>query len=218
MPYIPHWKVVARFDLGGSTAKEQASCSLSFRGSGLDAIEGDQFLADDCFDDWRTWITTPAARVSPYVKLVRVTMYAVGIDGRITKDPVEAAGVPASGTADQYLHPWQCSVVQTLVAGTRGKGRFGRIYLPPQSYAITSDGLIDNGLATTMFATNNALLTALSDKPGLDAGWGLVVAGSTGPAGTLRDVTEVRMGKVADTQRRRRRSLDEAYLTAVFNA
>jgi hypothetical protein len=173
-------------------------------------------LVNDAFDDWSTWLTSPDSQVPSSVKLLETVFYEVGTDGKITADPVRSTGAPVSGSySPSSSHPWQCSVVVTLVAGARGKGRFGRIFLPPQIYPITTDGLIESSRQTAMFTSAKALLTNLSDRSGPDTGWGLKVIGRTG-SGTSRDVTEVRMGKVADTQRRRRRSLDEAYSVSSF--
>lgn len=219
MPYLPHWRLVTRFDLGGSTAKEQASCTLNFRGSTLEVLDSQyQDVVNHCFTAWRTWTTNSNARVSTSTKLASCTLYQINADGRINRDPLHAVGTPATGTTDTQVHPWQCSIVLTLVAGVRGKGKFGRIYLPPQGYGLSSDGIVDSGALGPMFTATQTLMSSLSDAPGLDLGWGLVVAGQTGTEGTLREVTELRMGRVADTQRRRRRSLDEAYLTAPFTA
>lgn len=219
MPFVEHTRISARFALGASSApKEQASCTLAFTTytPGTD----DPFklqMANDAFDDWSAWLTDPDSQVPSSVKLTECVLYEVGTDGRITADPVRSTHDAVSGSySPSSSHPWQCSMVVTLVAGARGKGRFGRIYLPPQIYPLTADGLVESSRHTAMFTSAKTLLTNLSEKPGLDLGWGLRIAGRTG-TGTLRPVTEVRLGKVADTQRRRRRSLDEAYAVSAFS-
>jgi hypothetical protein len=144
-----------------------------------------------------------------------VKLYSVDSTGHIDRDPATSTGAAVSGTSATNGHPWQCSMVMTLVAGARGKGRFGRIYLPPQGFTILSDGTVTLVQRDAMFASTKTLLENLSNAPGPDSGFGLVVAGRTG-GGTLRDVTEVRMGAVCDTQRRRRRSLGENYAVGSF--
>lgn len=217
MPYVPHWRMTTHFNLGFSgTPKEEATCTLNFNPGAALAWTAAQDIANDAFADWATWVGDSGARVSSSVELDVLKMYSIDASGHMDEDPITAVGTPVSGTSSTSLHPWQCSVVMTLVSGLTGKGRFGRIYLPPQSYTVTQDGLIDPTQHGTMFTATKTLLEGLSNLPGLDVGWRLAIAGRTG-TGTLRDVSQVRMGRVADTQRRRRRSLDEAYVTGAFS-
>lgn len=222
MPYIPHVRITTRFSLGEEGApKEQASCTLNFNpgASATSSASVRQQLVNDAFDDWAAWIGTTGSRVSASVKLDECRLYVIGTDGHITEDPAVSEGSPVRGIigTGTDTHPWQVSVVLTLVAGVRGLGRFGRIYLPPMSFTMKPDGTINDGHFGQMFESAQSLMAALSDKPLIDAGWGLRVAGRTG-SGTLREVTELRMGHVADTQRRRRRSLAEGYSKVDFDA
>jgi hypothetical protein len=175
-------------------------------------------MANDCFDDWAAWVTRSASKVVAAVTLEDVRVYNIDTEGHAVDDTVISEGTPVSGTTTQDRHPWQCSTVLTLEAGTRGQGRFGRIFLPPQGIEIKSDGLMDPSASAAAWGSAQTLLAALSNRPTIDAGWGLVVAGRTGTSGTLREVTRIRMGRVMDTQRRRRRSLKEQYYTSVFSA
>lgn len=219
MPYIPHWRATTHFNLGPTASpKEEATCTLNFQ-TGVGDIWNDraQVVANDMYEDWASWVTSAAGRVSSHVTLNGLKLYSVGADGRIDQDPVEADGPPTAGAFPDNLHPWQCTIVATLVAGARGKGRFGRIYLPPQSYTVTNNGTILESHMTDIYASVLDLLTNLSNAPTIDTGFGLVVAGKTG-AGTLREVDSIKMGHVVDTQRRRRRSIDENYLVGAFEA
>lgn len=219
MPWQPHVRAVTRFLLGPpGTPREEASCTLNFIGS-APAPAGDKVvLANDIFADWATAITDGSFLVTQDVELSQVRLYSIGSDGRMVGDPTFSTAAAVRGVVQTNKHPWQCSVVLTLVAGSSGKGRFGRIYLPPMGYFITSDGVLADSNHLAIFNGAEALMQRLSNRPGLDAGWKLAVAGSTGASGTLREVTALRLGKVADTQRRRRRSLDEAYATRPFAA
>jgi hypothetical protein len=218
MPYLPHWRATTHFSLGpAGTPKEEATCTLNFSPGVLDTWSSSaQSVANDMFTDWSAWMVATDSKVSNHVRLDGLKLYSVGTNGRIDEDPVEAeVAAPVAGYVNAGTHPWQVSMVMTLVAGTRGKGRFGRIYLPPQGFSIDNSGLVSSSELSGMFNTTKTLLTALSNRPGLDTDFKLVVAGRTG-TGTLRPVTQVKMGRVADTQRRRRRSLDEAYLVGDF--
>lgn len=217
MAFLPHWRMTAHFTLGQiGTPVEEATCTLNFDpGPVVDFGASAQGIADDSYEDWATFVTSSDARVSNATMLDGLKLYSIDAGGHIDEDPVIAEGATARGATSSGRHPYQITNVVTLVAGVRGKGRFGRIYLPPQGFDVGAEGLIDNTQLGTMFSAVQTLLTSLSNRPGLDAGWHLAVAGRTG-SGTLREVDTLKMGRVADTQRRRRRSLDESYATAAF--
>lgn len=135
--------------------------------------------------------------------------HASGPIGYAVANPAQAGTGSVSG---RYL-PNQVSWTLSLVADGRGKGKFGRIYLPCPVAAVAKDGRV------TGTVTEQALNNMGSYLQTLDASLGtafgndveLIIVGSTGTAGTARPVRELRLGRVLDTQRRRRRSLDEAY-------
>jgi len=183
-----------------------------------DIIADYQALVNDAFDDWSTFFLSAGGKVSQQTHLVEVRGYSVGADGRSLKDTVISTRATVQGAANSPYHPYQCSMVLTLVAGTRGKGRFGRLYLPPSCQTVGIDGTVPLTEQTNLLTAGKQLLSDLSNLPGLDAGAGIRIAGQTGTGGTLRTVDEVRVGKVYDTQRRRRRSLDEAYVKSDFSA
>jgi hypothetical protein len=217
MPYVEHVRITARFSLGPPTSPtEQATCSLSFNPGAtlIGTLATRQTIVNDAFDDWAAWTADSAARVLQDVRLDECRLYVIGTDGHSTYDTAISEGTPVqAASARAYGHPWQDSLVATLVSGTRGKGRFGRIYLPPQTYGMNADGTIVSADVASIFGRTQTLLTNLSELPGVDVGWKLAIAGKTG-TGTLRTVDQLRMGHVVDTQRRRRRSLPEAYTTA----
>lgn len=218
MAYIPHWRITAHFLLGfDGTPVEEATCTLNFfKGARIWATDS-QDIVNDAFADWAGFVQDGGGRVSDAVELDGVKMYSVDATGHIDEDPAIAEGTPVRGGFGTNRHPYQCTNVITLVAGARGKGRFGRIYLPPQAFDVGADGLISTTHHASMFTAAQTLLANLSNLAGVDTGWSLAVAGRTG-TGTLRTVDTLRMGRVCDTQRRRRRSLDEAYSSAEFTA
>lgn len=119
------------------------------------------------------------------------------------------------GSGDVSLPP-QCAVAVSLYAyeagefnphGRRGRGRF---YLPPMSRTqVDHPGVLVAGAMTAVRDWQLAFLGAID---GSDTGAGgttqLVLAGNDGVA---RDPVRLRVGRVVDTQRRRRSSIDEQY-------
>ncbi len=116
------------------------------------------------------------------------------------------------GPTDIPQLPAECSVVaswRTPVIGRRGRGR---VYLPPTGSAILSEDGNLAGAQTAHIATGmTAFLEQTAVTPtGLANHWALpIVTGQ--PYTAYGVVTEVRVGSVIDSQRRRRRSLHETY-------
>lgn len=143
---------------------------------------------------------------------------AIGPDGRYAAQTTNAiyyaaneSGHVGTGTPG----PYQNACVVTLVTDfIRGRAARGRMYLPIGQVSTT----VDTGEFTTTIPSNYAAATAamfsgINDNPGID--WGntrVAVVSAYGPA---NDVVAVKAGKIPDTQRRRRASLDENYTSPV---
>lgn len=154
--------------------------------------------------------------ISSHVLFQEVRVYEIGPDGRSVSVPVISAGADAQGPDTTGQWPWQCSMVVTLRADGLGKGRRGRIFLPPQGHQIGIDGLLTTGQVSTGLAAIETFLEACANATDLITDDHLVIIGGTGVAGTIRRVTNFGVGRVIDTQRRRRRSLDESYTTSLI--
>lgn len=222
MSYVEHIRLVAKGDLGApGTAKEHWSCGLNFIPEG-GVVTSDwpsvlHGYADDAFDDWAAFITNASSKVSAYCQLREVVGYRIHTDGRAHDDIGRSDKTTSpAGVSSTNLHPWQNALCVTLDAGPPKAGRFGRFYLPPQSFTMSGgSGQVDSGDINSIWSEVITLLTNLSNIPGVDANWKLAVAGQTG-GGTLRPVTSIRLGNVCDTVRRRRRQLTESYQIQPF--
>ena len=73
---------------------------------------------------------------------------------------------------------------------------------------VGADGRIDPGEVTVV---KNAFNTLLTDLNAIDAGFKVAVMSRKAGAAIGRNVTGVEIGRVLDTQRRRRNKLAEAY-------
>ena len=104
----------------------------------------------------------------------------------------------------------QATIVATLTTATpRGLANEGRMYLPATAHTPTIEGRISSAQAT---AVASAVVTFVN---AVDAvGIGTVSVFSKVLAGAVRDVTGVRIGRVIDTQRRRRNRIPELYVRA----
>lgn len=133
--------------------------------------------------------------------------------------PIVGTDIPGDGTVPQ------ATIAVTLTTGVpRGYASKGRIYLPPTSTAKPqADGLIPAAFAGIVAASMVRLINAINANtvvgnvmiysrgkgvPSFDADHNRVEYTYPNP-GASRPVTGVRVGRVVDTQRRRRRSLPE---------
>lgn len=119
--------------------------------------------------------------------------------------------------------PYQCSPVVTLYgydpaafAANRARKR-GRFYLPPlHGGTMAANGVIGNSTVTTLSTAFDAFFEDVQGKrafygsdPAVDYGYYRVVVVSNVGAGLATQVEVISIGNVMDTQRRRRRSLNE---------
>lgn len=118
---------------------------------------------------------------------------------------------PLAGTGTGGLP--QATVVATLTtASPRGLANEGRMYLPSTGMLPIADGRV---MATTATGVATAVVTFLNAVDAI--GIGNVAVFSKTREGAARDVTGVRVGRVIDTQRRRRNHIPELYVTAATN-
>lgn len=127
----------------------------------------------------------------------------------------------AEGTTFQSLFPdWQGGqnlpappnqvawAVSLTTGVSRGLAHRGRFYLPLPTQTVASDGLVSVSARDAALPPLNTFLTAIN---ALDPGYKVAVFSRKAGAPTHRLVTGIQLGRVLDTQRRRRRSLPEQY-------
>ena len=179
----------------------------------------------DLLDHYKTVIqahhANSAAQISPRAKLTYVKFNRVDINGHyIDPTTFESLFAPVSGGGASWACPNQISLVVTLTTAiSRGLANKGRIFAPtPSAEPDASTGLISSAAAGGIAAQYKAFLEALSDVPGLDTADtpGVCVMSKVGSGATHR-VSGVRVGRVYDTQRRRRNALAEDYQNAVVD-
>lgn len=133
--------------------------------------------------------------------------YPDGIDAveYISETPVQ--GATAGG------HPPQCSIAcSTTTAVSRGRASRGRFYLPTSSWDTAADGMLATQVPTNMATRLAQFLDAVTDEMAAPA----AVFSKIG-SGTTRNIVGVRVGRVVDTQRRRRNQLPESWVSAPLN-
>lgn len=137
-----------------------------------------------------------------------------------------AAGfAQGAGQSTTYNVPQASVAVSLRTARDRGVGSAGRFFLPGVAAAasVASDGRLTTAQQTSLNTAVQAFLNNLNNWPLDDAFWGdagsaprLVIASPGGrnhPEGLNEPVTQAGVGRVVDTQRRRRNDLSEELAT-----
>lgn len=167
---------------------------------------------------WRVFQNTASNGWATGVTLDGVTARAINTAG-VTTVLAERSPTAAAGAGTTLILPNQCAVVATLITTKPGRTGKGRIYLPLLGGGVGSGGrmsstfctTIANGVKTIITSINTGLASAF---PGAGATIVVgvqsqkIVGGGGQPA-----VTGVRVGDIVDTQRRRRDSIAEAYIS-----
>jgi hypothetical protein len=153
----------------------------------------------------------PNTMISPKALLQYVKVNAIGTNGKYTGDAtVEAIfGNTPGGGVDQKTPPNQVALaVSTTTGFSRGPAHRGRFFLPLPCITIFGDGRMDAGDAGLVKASANVLRTGVNAAGG---GHVMTVMSRKKNAPGHRAITGFEVGRVLDTQRRRRRSLLESY-------
>lgn len=204
----------------GSVASPTEEWSINFsaaKGGGADITLSQ--LAPLATSLRTAWQTHMPPRTATGTILTRVRVAGIGANGLVQRDASGAylqgddvVGGQGSGVSSM---PLQIALAVTLHSEAGGPTGRGRVYLPaPVTGALGADGR----LSTTVRDGYNTSLKAFLDAcnvslNGTSAGARIVVASggsvTKGIPPALRPVTRISVGRVLDTQRRRRGKLPE---------
>lgn len=161
---------------------------------------------------YSTYMSSALSDVSTFHRLLGLKVAPIGQDGRYPAGQDAAERIlttPVLGTsAGADMIPQQSQAVSLLTGLSRGRGSRGRFYPPPQGTTLGSDG------RCTVPSTQERVDAAKALVQGIQTALAAPVVVGSELANTLRAVTAIQVGRVVDTQRRRRSGLDEGYLEA----
>lgn len=163
---------------------------------------------------FRTFVTDDSNGFTrgDYSQLYGLKAAGLQTDGTYAYDAITRPISPLTGGGSNVLP--QASVVLSLRSGSAlGKGNYGRMFIPHSRLQQNAGAFGASETAAAAFAAKGAtFITGVNSA--LDAGGsGLSVRimGQTGGVGTAKEVTQVAVGRITDTQRRRRNALPEQY-------
>lgn len=192
-------------------------------GSPGDNFDPLDFLSQQVLPAVTDWLGQTAIHSDLYLQNLR--LYPIGDDGKAVPAPPYASGTPAiltttvntydgGGTTTSLLPPQNAVVVSTRTQQVGRKGR-GRMFQPgPTINILTAQA--NPTIGSTPRANIATAAVALLDDLTWAAGIGTaqtepIVTGA--PWVDYATITQVRVGSVVDTQRRRRNGLTEVVTT-----
>lgn len=216
MPFAPHLRVTASGTLGGAAttglgAVERFSYGFSISGTTfhVPSASNNADAMNDIAADVRAFHGRAGSNIGNLAIIDEVKIAAIGADGKYTSDPFISVTKQPGGGANGLTFPFQVSHAVSLVTDRRGPTGRGRFYLPLPLGSVDASGQITAALATGVATSVAQLVSAINDQPGVDSNDSRVVVASS--KGYNSPVVAVRVGRVLDTVRSRRRSAVEGY-------
>lgn len=166
----------------------------------------------DIYDDAATLFTL--ANTWPTTTVVRwAKVAAIGTNGLYLRDPILYESPTGQAGPLGTKNPNQICLVASLWTGsTFGKGNYGRMYFPGPGEDVGTDGRWNDTRTDAWAAAIETMLQAWAGEVstvGIAAGQLSIMAQGVTPA--TNAVNWIRVGRVPDTQRRRRNDLVEDY-------
>lgn len=149
--------------------------------------------------------------ISPRALLSFVKVNGIGTDGTYLADSTNQAlyaDLPGGGTVANTPANQIALAVSLTTGYSRGPAHRGRFYLPLPCFAIDANGVFAAANAITVSGTTDTLLGNIN---AVDPDWKMGIFSRKLGAAGHRAVTGNLVGRVYDTQRRRRRALVENY-------
>lgn len=221
MAYLPHLRWTLSGYLGGVPGPEIWS-------TGFQTDEPGDFLGVPTSGQvsavaaaLQAWFEAPLAGIGQQAFATVLKVAQIGPDGRVLVDGSGAyvqtiQPVSFHGHGIDPTHPWQVAQVLTLVTTRHGARGKGRMYLPQPAAAVGTDGRIDSSVRGNMLAAAATAIGSINSALAVSGGVGPFHVAVASSMGEVHPVTQLRMGRVLDTQRRRRDGLSEDYSTVTL--
>lgn len=215
---LPHR--VVKVTLSGTMFSGQEIWSTGFH-LGYENQEADAITPQGVADvagAFSTFFTTTTSQIQSNYQFSMCKMAMIGVDGKTIPDSAEYYSLPTAvnGGYSGPAFPPQIALVATLANSLpRGLATKGRMFLPGVTVSPDATGHIASNVITNIATNLQTFFNTVYNDADLP---GNPVLMSTGNSlqlrpGAVRNVTQIRIGNVFDTQRRRRNALAEQYTT-----
>lgn len=166
---------------------------------------------------WETFFEKTDSYVSGYYDFTECKIAMLNNDGKTMPDTAQYWNPPTQvkGGAGNSAQPPQIALVATLANSLpRGLATKGRMFLPGISPAVNATGHLDSFWCDSIAVNLKTFFDTVYNDADLPGNPVLASVGR-GPLnmdGAIRNISQIRIGNVYDTQRRRRNALQEAYI------
>lgn len=210
-----------RITFGGSTAgnNEIWTCGLAIQQFGdilapLDWFAANATVGDDYAQAVKTFFEYTDTRIPADVKLEWLKMALIGLDGKYMTE-AEVFPITSGGQINGPYSPQDACVITLSDNKFRDPGKYNRFYLPTAGPAGVNEWRFTNGEQLGIATRAAALIGDFNDIGDLyhATNQSRVCVVSPTVFWPTPQVTEVRVGAIVDTQRRRRNKLSEDYVT-----
>lgn len=191
---------------------ETWSCGFRMRKKTAGAVDSGAGLLVGVSAAIATYHSSAQLNLSGLALLSFVKVNAINTAGHYASDGTNEAiyGDLPGGASNSPKYPNQITCAISLTTGfSRGPAHRGRFYVPLPAADVSADGRIAEATANNMSVATDALMAAVNS---VNADYEMAVFSRKAGAPGNRRVTGNQVGRVLDTQRRRRRSLIEAYM------
>lgn len=216
MAYLPHCQVIIKGVLGTSALTPFETWQTGHQISDTNFADlPSQAQVDAISSDWGTAVHASSMNLSDAVIYTGLQVVAIAADGKWRKNPdgsymqrSSTSGAPFTGAVAEY-RDFPVSSVASLFTTRAGAHGRGRMYWPLPVEPVFADGHVSDAACANRALAVATTMTAINTILASGSYLGEVVVASR--AGYLSKVTNVRVGNVHDTQRRRRNGLSETY-------
>jgi hypothetical protein len=203
---VPHWLITVGGDAWSSTETWQFGVRATNQSPAVPADA--QALANALATPTQTFFSHTDCRVNQYVRLMWIKVAWVLETGLYPADftpGIYTYPTPVAGPNTTATLPQSALAVTLLTGIPRGRASKGRFYLPGWSPTGQADGRLTTTQADAVETAAKTWLNAIKATAQVTD---IVVMSKLG-TGTAGTVLNVGVGRVVDTQRRRRRKLKE---------
>jgi len=203
-----HWYLQWGGKLPGN---EEWSCGIRMAAAEGVTPTNDPAMLTGCKNAVQTYHMAASTFIAAPAKLSFVKLNLIDTDGHYVADTTSEIVVAdiAGGGPATTPYPNQVAMAVSLTTGfSRGPAHRGRFYLPLPGFVLGTDGLITAANAIGLSGTTDTFIASLN---AVTANAFAAVFSRKLGAPAHRPITGNLVGRVLDTQRRRRRSLVENY-------
>lgn len=206
------WRISALFTIINTDETAQFDFSLCSNPGMPLATSPPVDLLEDISARVATLMGSSVISWADYSRFIAVKGVAIAVNGEYADEATLYTRPTAASGSSSSVSPAETICVSLRSGQSLGKGNYGRMYLPHTRLPLTTGSPYGDSTAQSTFATaaQTFVQGVNDDAQAVDAQVAMKIM-SQAQGTPAKTVDQVAVGRVIDTQRRRRRSLTENY-------